>query len=86
MILGDVTHERQMLKLVLIFLHKIIMRGGGKFCPTPAKYHAMPLNLGYVARRKDAFSYNVMKIKNHHNKNPDIFAFHIFGLKCCLHP
>ena len=25
-----------------------------------------------------------MKIKNHHNKNPDIFAFYIFGLKCCL--
>ena len=25
-----------------------------------------------------------MKIKNHHNKNPDIFAVYIFGLKCIL--
>ena len=24
-----------------------------------------------------------MKIKNHHNKIPNIFAFDIFGLKCC---
>ena len=30
--------------------------------------------------------YNVMKIKNHHNKNLDIFALYIFGLNCCLHP
>ena len=27
-----------------------------------------------------------MEIKNHHNKNVNIFAFYIFGLKCCLHP
>ena len=31
-----------------------------------------------------AFSYNVMIIKNHHNKNPNIFASNMFGLKCCL--
>ena len=31
------------------------------------------------------FSYSVMKIKNHHKKNPDIFASYIFGPKCCLH-
>ena len=24
-----------------------------------------------------------MKIKNHHNKNLDIFAVYIFGIKCC---
>ena len=24
--------------------------------------------------------------KNLHNKDPKIFAFHIFGLKCCLIP
>ena len=26
-----------------------------------------------------------MKNKNHHKKNPDIFASYILGLKCCLH-
>ena len=25
-------------------------------------------------------------MKNHYNKNPNIFAFDMFGLKCCLHP
>ena len=25
-----------------------------------------------------------MKIKNHHNKNPNILAFDVFGLKFCL--
>ena len=32
------------------------------------------------------FCINVMKIENHHNKNPNIFALNIFGLKCYLYP
>ena len=35
---------------------------------------------------KYAFSYNVIKIKNHHNKNPNIFAFDMFDLECSLRP
>ena len=27
-----------------------------------------------------------LKIKIHHNKNPNILALIIFGLKCCLYP
>ena len=33
-----------------------------------------------------AVSHNVMKIRNHYNKNPNIFAFFIFGLKCFFIP
>ena len=35
---------------------------------------------------KYAFSSITPKILNSHNKRLKIFAFHIFGLKCCLHP
>ena len=27
-----------------------------------------------------------LRILNLHNRNPKIFASHIFGLKCCFHP
>ena len=27
-----------------------------------------------------------LKILNPHNKSPNIFTLHIFGLKCCLNP
>ena len=27
-----------------------------------------------------------MKILNRHDNNTSIFAFYIFGIKCCLHP
>ena len=33
-----------------------------------------------------AFSYNVIKTKSHHNKNPNIFVFNMFDLKCFLIP
>ena len=32
------------------------------------------------------FSQSVLKFKNLHHKDPRRFAFHIFGLKNCLHP
>ena len=32
-----------------------------------------------------AFSSITLKISNQ-NRRPIIFAFHLFGLKCCLHP
>ena len=35
---------------------------------------------------KYLFSYNAMKVQNHHYKKPIIFAKYIFGLKRCLHP
>ena len=35
---------------------------------------------------KCAFSVITHKILNLHNKIQQIFAFYIFGIKCCLHP
>ena len=32
------------------------------------------------------FSSITQKFSNPHNKSPNIFAWYIFGLKCCLHP
>ena len=33
-----------------------------------------------------AFSSITLKMLNLQNRSPKIFAFHISGLKCCLHP
>ena len=35
---------------------------------------------------KYAFSSIAPKTLNLHDKSPNTFALHIFGLKCCLHP
>ena len=44
-----------------------------------ALYTKELLKLGFSATLMfDAVSYNVMKIKNHHNKNPNIFALYIY--------
>ena len=34
----------------------------------------------------DVISVITLKILNPRDKSPKIFALHIFGLKCCLHP
>ena len=35
---------------------------------------------------KNALFSFTLRMLNLHNRSQKIFAFHIFGLKCCLHP